>query len=178
MQELIIAAFGEFSDDEWEEEVAAEEKRVRDRIASYGAGAPEDVEVAAINLGRGADWMVLAVYFGVASIFIPETHKKIRENIEEWVRIYRELHALFSWVVEGRKTLYPDEYLFLKAIEVLSDRAIDDRLKFKGVMRIPEDNPDHQGRESLIFSFSTEDKLLQVAVARSGYILWTNSIAL
>lgn len=178
MQELIIVAFGELSDDGWEEEIAAEEKRVRDRIATYEAGAPENVEVAAVNLGRGADWMALVVSFGVAAILIPEVHKKIRENIEEWVRIYRELHALFSWVVEGRKALYPDEYLFLKAIAVLSEQALDEGMEFKGVTRIPEDNPDRQGRESLIFSFSSGDKLRQVAVARGGNVLWTNSVEL
>lgn len=176
MQELIIVAFGEISDDEWEEEIAAEENRVRDRIASYEAGVPENAEVAAVNLGRGADWMVLAVYFGVAAIFIPEAHKKIRENIEEWARIYRELHALFSWIVEGRKVLYPDEYLFLKAIEVLSEQALDERIEFKGVTRIPENNPDRQGRESLVFSFSSGDTLRQVAVARGGDVLWTNAV--
>lgn len=178
MQELVIVAFGELSDDGWEKEIAAEEKRVRDRITSYEAGVPENVEVAAVNLGRGADWMVLAVYFGVAAVFVPEAHKKIRENIEEWVRIYRELHALFSWIVEGRKALYPDEYLFLKAIEVLSEQALDEMVEFNGVTRIPENNPDRQGRESLVFSFRCGDTLRQVAVARGGNVLWTNSVKL
>lgn len=178
MQELIIVAFGEMSDEAWEEEVALEEKRVRHRIESYEADAPESVEVTAVNLGRGADWMVLAVSFGVAAIVIPEAHKKIRENIEEWVRIYRELHAFFRWIVEDRKALYPDEYLFLQAIAVFSEQNPDENMEFKGVTRIPEDNPDRQGRESLIFSFSGRGKLCQVAIARGGNILWTNSVEL
>lgn len=178
MQTLIIIAFGELSDEDWKEEVAAEETRVRKRIASYEGGPPLEAEVAATNIGRGADWMVLAVSFGVAAIAIPEVHKKVRESIEEWIRIYRELHAFFSWIVEGRNALYPDEYLFLKAIETLSERLLLEGMEFKGVARIPEANPDRQGREALIFSFGDSSKLVQVAVARSGEVLWQNSVDL
>lgn len=178
MQALVIMAFGELSDEDWKEAVAVEEEYLRERIASYDGGPPLDVEVTATNIGRGADWMVLAVSFGLAAIAIPQAHKKVRESIEEWIRIYRELHDFFSWIVEGRIALYPDEYLYLKAIEGLSEQLRLEGMEFKDMMRIPEANPDLQGREALIFSFCDDRKLVQVAVARNGTILWQNSVEL
>jgi len=178
MQNLVILAFGELSDENWKEAVAAEEEHLRERVASYKGRPPLNAEVAAINIGRGADWIVLAVSFGVAAIAIPEAHKKVRENIEEWIRIYRELHSFYSWIVKGRKSFYPDGYLFLKATETLSGQLLLEGMEFKGIARIPEANPDLQGREALIFSFGDSKKLIQVAVARDGKLLWENSIAL
>ncbi|HEC13595.1 MAG TPA: hypothetical protein ENI80_10195 [Acidiferrobacteraceae bacterium] len=178
MQTLIIIAFGELSDVHWKEEVAAEETRVRKRIASYKGKPPLEAEVAARNIGRGADWLILAISFGAATIAISEVHKKVRESIEEWIRMYRELRAFFSWIVEGRHALYPDEYLFLQAIETLVEQLVLESMEFKGMARIPEANPDRQGREALIFSFGDSRKLLQVAIARSGEVLWQNSVEL
>lgn len=175
---LLIAAFGELPDESWKEEVTAAKSRLRERIASYKGGIRLETEVAATNIGRGADWIVLALSFGLAAAAIPALHKKVRENIEEWRRIYRELHTFFSWVLEGRSALYPDEYLFLKAIENLSEQSLPDSMEFKGMFRIPDLNPDLQGREALIFSFSDTSQFVQVAISRSGEVLWRNSVQL
>lgn len=176
--QLLILAFGELSDDGWREEIAAVESRVRERIASYEGQLRLNADVSETNIGRGADWTVLAVSFGMAAIAIPALHKKVRENIEEWKRIYRELHAFFAWILEEKRALYPDDYLFLKAIETLSAQLLMEGMEFKGVSRIPEGNPDLHGREALIFSFGDADKIVQVAISRSGEVLWQNSVSL
>ncbi|BBA31979.1 hypothetical protein sS8_0009 [Methylocaldum marinum] len=176
MQSLLIIAFGELSDEDWKETVAAEEAYLRERIASYSGGDFLKAEAKATNIGRGADWTVLAVFFGLAAVAIPQAHKKVRESVEEWILIYRELHAFFAWLVKGRNALYPDEYLFLKAIETLSEQLRLEGMEFKGMTRIPESNPDLQGREAMIFSFGDNKRIVQVAVARNGNVLWDNSV--
>ena len=81
-------------------------------------------------------------------------------------------------MLEGRPALYPDEYLFLKAIEIVSERSSLEGMEFKGMSRLPEDNPDMRGREALMFSFGDTKELVQVAISRSGEVLWQKSIEL
>ena len=176
--ELVIAAFGELSDDDWEAVVEAGESDLRRRISEFVGEKPSNIEVKSADIGRGADWTVLAIYFVAATIAIPEAHKRIRENLEEWQRIYRELNAFFTWVIKGRAALYPDEYLFLKSIEALSVEGLSENIEYKGVLRIPEDDPTMQGREALAFSFSDGKALVQIAVSRKGKVLWLNRIEL
>lgn len=176
--QLLVLAFGDLSDDSWREEIAAAELRVRKRIASYDGQPRLDADVSKTNIGRGADWTVLAISFGMAAIAVPTLHKKVWENIEEWKRLYHELHAFFTWILEEKKALYPDNYLFVKAVEILSAQLFMEGMEFKGVSRIPEANPDLQGREALIFSFGDAKKIVQVAMSRSGDVLWQNSVSL
>ena len=176
--EVLIVAFGELSDENWHEEVAKAERELRDRAASFESTLDLNIEVAARNIGRGADWTVLALYFAIAAVIIPAAHRKIRENVVEWLRIYRELRAFLNWVVGERTALYPDEYLFLVAIEALSRETAGQSIEYKGALRLPEKNPDLQGREDLMFSFVDSGVLIQIAVSRHGQVLWRNTAQL
>ena len=176
--ELLIISFGELPDDSWKQEVAKAESRLRERVASYEGSIRFNADVTSKNIGRGADWTVLALCFAGAAFVIPELHKKVRENLEEWRRIYQELYAFFSWILEERKALYPDEFVFLKAIEILSEQSLMEGMEFKGMSRLPESDPDLQGRESLVFSFGDTSRLVQVAISRSGEVLWQNVVEL
>jgi hypothetical protein len=49
---------------------------------------------------------------------------------------------------------------------------------FQGFTRLPEDNPDLQGYEPLLFTFTDRGALEQVAVARNGEVLWHSSLEL
>lgn len=104
-------------------------------------------------------------------------HKKIRENIEEWLRICHELRTFFRLIFGEKKALYPDEFLFLLAIEAL-DGTKATAVKYNGAFRLPENNPDLMGRESLVFSFSDSEQLYQIAVSGSDHVSWRNAIAL
>ncbi len=176
--EVLILAFGELSDDEWESAVEREERQLQsalndDKNRWVGGTAK------AVDIGRGADWLVLGMYFVLAGLAIPEAHKKVRENLEEWRRIYSELHQLFSRIVGKRRALYPDAYLFLVALDHLQKKCTEiGCIEFKGLCRLPESNPDLAERESLLFTFGVQDHLFQVAVARNGVVLWDNQLSL
>jgi len=173
--ETLIPAFRGLPD---KQESTEAESKLRKRIASYKGTLQFNANIMEKNIGRGADWIVLVLSIGIAVWIIPDVHKKVRNNIEEWCRIYQELHTFFNWVLEKQVALYSDEYLFLQAIETLSHQNITEHMEFKGVTRLPEDNPDNRGRESLLFSFGDTRMLVQVAISRSGEILWKNTIKL
>lgn len=176
--ELLILALSEIPDHAWSRELAAAKRFFQERLTSYPQGALIG-NVSTRNIGRGADWTVIAVSItsAVATAFfaIPKAHKLVRESIEEWRRIYRELRAIYEWVCAERSALYPDAYLFLLALTQLEKTANSTDLAFTGVMRLPESNPDLAGMEALLFSFTAGDVVEQIAVSRTGDVLWRNS---
>jgi hypothetical protein len=177
---LLILTFGEVEDEAWSREVGAAKQFFRERLNSYPEG-PLTGDVWAQNIGRGADWVVIAVSVasavGTMLIAIPKAHKLVRESIDEWRRIYRELTSVYEWISAERPVLYPDAYLFLVALQRLSDSP-DAEVIFHGVMRLPESNPSLKGKESLLFSFTCNGCIEQVAISRLGEVLWRNSISL
>lgn len=175
--EVLILAFGELTDDDWEEIVELEVFRLRDALDD-AENRKYQASVEAREIGKGADWLALGLYFVMAALVIPATHKKVREYVEEWQRIYKELHAFFSRVVGDRPALYPDAYLFLAAVGHLARNYNIDQLEYKSFMRLPEQNPSLLGHEALLFSFSSSSVLVQVAVSRSGEIAWENEVLL
>ena len=56
--QMLILAFGELSNEGWQEEIASAESRVRERIASYEGGLRLVADVSETSVGRGADWTV------------------------------------------------------------------------------------------------------------------------
>lgn len=135
-------------------------------------------DVSIRNMGRGADWIVVAVSItsAVASalVAIPKAHKFVRETVEEWKRIYRELRATYEWICVDRPALYPDAYLFLVALTQIEEIVNGENLAFVGVTRLPESNPDLAGREALLFSFTANKVVEQIAVSRTGEVQWRN----
>lgn len=176
--EALVVAFSEIADEDWQRVVRAAEHEFQERAAAFDSPAISEIEVSSRNIGRGADWTVLALSFAIAAWTVPEVHRKIRENIEEWRRIYQELEKLFTWIARGKPVLYPDQYLFLKALQALPSGTPEDGLEYKGVARLPQLNPDLHGREDLLFSFGDGQRIVQVAVSRSGNVLWHNIIEL
>jgi hypothetical protein len=173
--ETVVVALGDPSDEAWEQKLRDAERESKRRVSSFRSGIISDIDVSVRDIGRGADWTVLVLSFVIAAWATPEIHRKVRENIEEWCRIYQELHRFFTWIARGKRVLYPDQYLFLKAIQNLPASPSAD-LEFKGLTRLPESSPDLQGREDLLFSFGDGRKVVQVAVSRSGDVIWQNTI--
>lgn len=177
--ELLVVAFGEIADDAWMQEAESAVRHFRDRLESYPAG-PIKGEVAVKNIGRGADWTVLAIAIasaaGTAFFAIPKAHKSVRDSLAEWGRIVKEAKSVYAWIVGDRKALYPDSYLFLLALEQVCKKNDAHSLAYRGLKRLPEENPDLQGLESLLFSFSNESRIEQVAVSREGRVLWHHEI--
>lgn len=175
--EVLIHAYGEIADDIFDEIIKDTETQLSNKISE--CQSPIDgVKISTKNIGKGADWLVLAMYFVAAAIVIPEAHKKIREGIEEWQRIYSELHSFFTRVIGSKSAFFPDEYLFLVAVFHLSGRQFSDTIQYKSLLRIPVSNPDLHGFESLLFSFCDNSTFIQVAVSRSGEVLWQNNVEL
>ncbi|MGE0873572.1 MAG: hypothetical protein AB7O31_02760 [Burkholderiales bacterium] len=178
-RELLVVAFGEIADDVWAQEEESAVRHFRDRLESYPAG-PIRGEVAVKNIGRGADWTVVAIAIasaaGTAFFAIPKAHKAIRTSLAEWGRIVKEVQSVYAWIVGDRKALYPDSYLFLLALEQARKRRDGRALTYLGVKRLPEDKPDLHNLESLLFSFRNAKCIDQVAISREGRVLWHNEI--
>ncbi len=178
--EIIINPFGEPSED-WEAKEREAVSYYLKKLETYPGGyIPANVVIK--NIGRGADWHVvsLSILCGATSLFfaIPEVHKKIRESLEEWKRIYNEFQGLIKWLANISPVYFPDHYLFLCALRILDEETEASELVFNGCHPIPNDNPDMQGLEDLIFNFINGKVLESIAVSRQGEVLWHNSTKL
>jgi hypothetical protein len=178
--EILVNSFGELKDD-FEQEEKAAIRAVLDKLESYPDGhIPAEVGVK--NIGRGADYYVVSIsILSAASVLffaIPTAHKKVRESLEEWKRIYNEFSRLISWFAFSSPIYYPEHYLFLVALLKLDEDTEASELTFLSCHAIPEDNPDLKGLESLIFNFQDGDVLESVAVTRQGKLLWHNTTEL
>jgi hypothetical protein len=170
--EILIPQFGETDDAAVQQRAVAD---YRERLRSYPGGEIKGT-VATRNIGKGADWIVVAISFAGLFFTIPKAHKVVRESWEEWQRIYKEIKAIFSWLVPHQPAYYPDGYLFLVAVsELVKDLGVAN-LTFIGLARLPEDNPDFAGREPLLFTFRGDQSIEQVAVARHGVVFWRNCV--
>ena len=72
--------------------------------------------------------------------------------------------------------MLPDEYLFIEALSKLDNECEASELVFLGVNRIPTGNPSLQGLEDMVFSFQHGGIVENVAVSRSGKVLWHHSV--
>ncbi|MBE0508694.1 MAG: hypothetical protein IBX50_18580 [Marinospirillum sp.] len=178
--EIIINPFGDPSLHEVERE-KAEVDSLHSKIESY-PGGDIPVEVTTKNIGKGADWLVVSVIIlsSATSLFfaIPAAHKKVRETLEEWDRIFKEFKSLLDWLSIKKPVMMPDQYLFLVALSRLDEELDASELVYLGANIIPTDNPSHQGLEDMVFNFHNENLVESVAVSRSGNILWHHSVQL
>jgi hypothetical protein len=175
--EIVVLVSGDPSEDGHESTIESERLRLAgllDAESSIGKFSSVDK----VNLGRGADWIVLMISFAFAAIEIPEAHKRVREGIEEWMRIWSELNAIAERLSVNRTVFFPDVLLYGTAIERMRARSAEGTFVFRGILRLPKPNPDLEGKEDLLFSFETEGWLHQVAVSRSGRVLWENEVQL
>ena len=171
--EIIVPEFGEVDDSDW---AFVQEQTIQhySRLLEAYPGRELHGTVAIRDIGRGADWSVVVLVLTGVFFAIPEAHKRIRESLEEWRRIFKELKAASSWLLGKKPAFYPDAYLFLVALFCVVDRGEPNGLTFLGCIRLPEDRPDLADLSALLFTFSNEHTVHQVAVARSGQVLWKN----
>lgn len=173
--EILVSEFGEVDDSEWPRVQSEAIGQYSQLLQNYPAG-PIDGSVAIRNIGRGADWAVVVLVIGGLFFTIPEAHKRVRESLEEWRRIFKELKSVSSWLFSSKHALYPDHYLFLVAVFFVAERAETDELTFLGFTQLPESNPDLANKGALLFSFSHGRMIRQVAVGRNGDVLWENEL--
>ena len=173
--DLIVPAGIDPGDPDYETRFEAERQRLED-ILSREQNISRDSTVHVENIGRGADWDVIFVTIVSLAITIPEVHKKIREYAEEYNQIWGNIKSVFQRLTEGRHALYPDEYLFLVAIEHLGEIIDPAALTYKGLHRMPADNPSLKGREDILFFFEYDGNLYHIAIGRSGRVLWRGTL--
>lgn len=173
--EILVLEFGEIED-------SAVSKVELDAISKYSnliqnhPSGSIDSSVSVRNIGKGADWSVIILTITGIFFAIPEAHKKVRESFEEWQRIFKELKSFFSWLIPKKIALYPNQYLFLIALNLVAAQTNPEELIFLGFTSLPEENPDLDKYPTLLFSFENQTDLYQVAIARNGYVLWENKI--
>jgi hypothetical protein len=178
--EILVNPFGEPTDD-FEKEEQAAILDILDKLETYPDGhIPTEVGIK--NIGRGADWSLISISILSTASFlffaIPAAHKKVRESLEEWKRIYNEFSSLIKWLSFSCPVYYPDHYLFLVALLKLDENTEASELIFLSSHPIPEENPDLKDLESIIFNFQDGELFESVAISRQGEVLWHNSTEL
>lgn len=176
--EIIINPFGDPSQHKVERE-KEEVDSLLQKIESYPGGYVP-AEVGTKDIGKEADWLVVSVTIlsSATGLFfaVPATHKKVRETLEEWDRIFKEFKRLLNWLSINKLVMLPDEYLFLEALSKLDEECEASELVFLGVNRIPTDNPSLQGFEDMVFNFQDGGMIESVAISRSGKVIWHHSV--
>lgn len=107
---------------DWHEQTQEIKTRITGIMKDFGE--PVDYSLQEQNIGVGADWPTVAVNVatiaGVGFFAVPETHKRVREALEEWQRIGGNLRKLMDWVASKESLVsYPMEILFVAASEAL-----------------------------------------------------------
>lgn len=173
--ETLVLEFGEIEDDAVNRAESAAILKYSNLLNEYSSGSIHGL-VSVRNIGKGADWSVIVLTITGIFFAIPETHKKVRESIEEWQLIFKELKSLYLKVIPKKFALYPDQYLFLIALNSVISKTNLEALVFVGFSTLPEENPDLDIYPPLLFSFQNQNTLYQYAVARHGELLWENQI--
>jgi hypothetical protein len=173
--ETLVLEFGEIEDSAVSKVELAAVSKYSNLLQNYSSGSV-DGSVSVRNIGKGADWLVIVLTITGIFFAIPEAHKKVRESFEEWQHIFKELKSLYSWLIPKKIVLYPNQYLFLIALNLVATKTNPKELIFLGFTSLPEENPDLDKYPTLLFSFENQTDLYQVAIARNGDVLWENKI--
>jgi len=169
--ELLIAEFGEIPD----EDVARVHREAIDRhtrrLREF-PNPPIQASVEVRNIGRGADWWVIAVTAASLYFAIPAIHKRIREDLEEWRKIHAKMQRFAGWVCGSKPAYYPDTYLFLTALAELVRRTGIKECEYLGALALPLESADLP--PSMVYTFSVGQAIHQAAISRTGAVLWWN----
>jgi len=108
--------------EEWEAEVESKLQKIKKDLERE---LDFDVEVSSINLGAAADWLVVAITIASTGFFlIPATHKRLRETIEEWGRIFNHFKKLRQWLEKKYSvTMHSPGFSLIDAIDRLEIRG-------------------------------------------------------
>ena len=175
--ETLVFEFGEIDDSAVFNVESAAISSYTSLMQNYTQGSI-DGSVSVRNIGKGADWSVIVLTITGIFFAIPEAHKKVRESFEEWQHIFKELKSLYTWLIPKKIALYPNQYLFLIALNAISTQTKPRDLIFLGFTSLPEQSPDLDEYPALLFSFANKTEILQIAIARNGEIFWENKIQL
>lgn len=173
--ETLVIEFGEIKDTAVSRVESEAVSKYSNLIQNYSTGIVYG-SVSLRNIGKGTDWSVIVLTITGIFLAIPEAHKKVRESYEEWQHIFKELKSFYSWLIPKKVALYPNQYLFLIALNQVVSQTNSNELVFLGFTSLPEENPDLDKYPTLLFSFENQTILYQVAIARNGDILWENKI--
>ncbi len=173
--ETLILEFGEIDDSAVSKVELATVLHYSNLIQTY-TNQSVNSSVSIRNIGKGADWSVIVLTITSIFFIIPEAQKKIRESVEEWQSIFKELKSIYSWIVKKKTALYPNQYLFLIALNSVVAKTNNNEFVFLGFKSLPEENPDLDKYPSLLFSFVNQQQIYQVAISRTGVILWENQL--
>ena len=173
--ETLVLEFGEIEDCSVVKIETAAITKYSNLINVHLRGSVQGI-VSVRNIGKGADWSVIVLAIIGVYFAIPEAHKKIRESFEEWQHIFKELKSLYSLLIPKKTALYPNQYLFLIALNLVATKTNPEALESLGLCALPEENSDLDKYPPLLFSFKNENTLYQVATARKGVVLWENEI--
>ena len=140
---------------------------------------------SAVNVGLGADWMVIGVqvtaWFG-AVLLLPELHKRIRESIEECRRMHQEVTAIMQAVAGGRQILsLPTEVLYLRALERVLSECREGSVALVALDSLPVPSELSHGTDlpsHYLFAFQVHEQIVLVAIASTGEVLWSKTLTL
>jgi hypothetical protein len=137
-------------------------------------------QIAQVNLGLGADWIVIGLQISVATLLIPELHKRIRESIEECRKMHQELTSLIRSLAGERRILsLPKEVLYLTALEKVLSQNVHGDVKLVAIEDLPVPSEVTHGTSLPryhLFIFGCDEQMALVAVSSTGEIVWNKRL--
>jgi len=170
--EIIIAPYKDPSCAlDWDEQTPEIEQRISALLREYEEYLEFSLEQR--NLGKGADWPTVAVTIagiaGTAFFVIPEVHKKIREAIEEWKIIGKNVKKLIQYIsAHERVVVYPVELLLIESIVHLEQVASIEGISFGGLRVIAEPGSHEHISGLFEFTFATDSKGWKISIKGNG----------
>lgn len=180
--DIIYSPFGEIDDEEYRRVVDEKIKEYESRLESVEDG-PVEYSVRETNHGRGADLVTVTVSLaslaGAAFFAIPVAHKKIREAIEEWNLIGKEINSLISHVSGNDRPSLPIEVLFFEAVSDRANLGVTDNLEFLCAYEIPTQNTFwFDDTKTYLFVFRDKAQIELVAYDSYKSKLWSKQVPL
>lgn len=120
---------------DWHEQTPLIRKELHGILSNYPFGKVE-YKIEETDHGIGADLpTILLEIIGIGSTLffgVPALHKKIRETIGEWKKIWEEVKNFIKWINKKQPIIsYSKEIAFLKALEFLETKVGDKILEIE-----------------------------------------------
>jgi len=154
-------------------------------IAREGSSSDLRARVYPVNLGLGADWVVSAIeiltWVSLASLAVPELHKRIRESIDECRHMYAELQLVIDKLRGERRVIqYPLEAMYLVALEEVLRSSASEEVRLICNDPIPIDPALSNGfidTKHHLFIFQVGIALVLIAVDARCHLLWKKQVS-
>lgn len=131
--QIVIAPYKDPSEGlDWNEQKILVKKQINEHLSTYPGGKVR-FSMSESDQGIGADFptIVLEILAIGSTLFfgIPALHKKIRKNVEEWVKIKENIEKFIDWISNSEPVVsYSIEFAFVKALSHLQGRTKIDHL--------------------------------------------------